>query len=167
MSFLPHNAVTNSGPSQQLPSMVSHSLCNVSMFSKTPEPIPDLWSHLVEVHRTSFRRSIQRKREREEEESLCSSFGSLSFSRKNEESIESSFKKLCLNDLVPDPSIKTQMKTTSHTQACSVGVKSSVRGLRDAAGSDAAKKCVARVLLEEDCSLQGKEDGSQSTCQRP
>ena len=109
---------------------------------------------------------MQRKRERVEEESLCSSLGFMCLTRRNDVSLESSFKKLCLNDMVPTQAIKTQKKTTSPRKTCSVRIKPSMEGLKDAASSDAAKKCVVGVPLVKDCSLSGKEDGSQSTCQR-
>ena len=149
--------------------MVSHSLYNNSKPAQITKPVPDLWSNLVEVHRTSFKRSIQRKREREEDDWLCSKLNSLTLVRRKDVSLETSFKKLCLQDEGYEVDGRDHAKTTSQRKPCTVspGVDQPSQGsLKDAATSDAVNSCVVGDSLVEDCTLNGKEDGSQSLCQR-
>ena len=75
--------------------MVSH-FCNSSLVA-IKEPVFDLWGHLKSIKECSFNTAIKRKRELDEDASLCSTFGSLELSRKKVP-IESLMKKLCLSD---------------------------------------------------------------------
>ena len=52
-SFNSHYAVpSHVEPSQLMPSMVSHEISNPNMFLKADLPVPDLWSKIVEIHRS-------------------------------------------------------------------------------------------------------------------
>ena len=78
-------------------SMVNHSIALNHVYYQYGEPKFDLWAHLKQIKSFSFNRAIKRKRERNEETSLCSVFNSLAIARRKPISLETAMKKLCLN----------------------------------------------------------------------
>ena len=83
--------------------MVSHSIDSNVVFDQQVEREFDLWAHLKQVKACSFNKALKRKRERDEEINLCSSFSSLGISRKSKPlSLEARMKKLCLGATTDD-----------------------------------------------------------------
>ena len=82
----------------------------------------DLWSHLVEIKSCSFNRAIKRKRDLDQEKSLCGSMDGLKISRSRSVSLPEAFKKLCVDDGSMPEASESEEKDAG--EPCSaVGVK--------------------------------------------
>ena len=101
-SFLSHSVQGTEFSLPSLPptSMVSHvdmsNMVNTQIQEPCqPEPVFDLWQHLVNISRSSFTRAIKRKNELDDARALCSSFEGLRLSIRKHESLESAMKRQC------------------------------------------------------------------------
>ena len=156
-SFISHYAVPyHVKPSQLVPSMVSHVISNPNMFFKADPSVPDLWSRIVEIHRS--RVSTGRKRVREEDEVLCAGMQSLTLDRSVMDPLEVSFKKLCLQEVDgQDRCVVVRMRKTTSKGDLSCGGH---EALEDSGDSDGSETCVDGSCVEDCCCLNGKVDGA-------